>query len=253
MELPRPPWPLIEIAVEPRFGKTRAELVARLQGMADQDPFLIVAADEESGQIILGGNTERQLDGAFDALRREHGIEIAVGAPHVAYSETMTKRVEKDYTYKKQVFGDGQFARVKLVFEPVAGTIGTVFTAAVVGGAVPAAFVPGVGAGIASVARAGSLAGFPVMRVEATAPVDYHGALTGDLNARGRVESDEMRGHACVVTALVSLANLFGYESQLRSLTQGHGTHETSFDHYRPVPPRGGGWPPPAAAAALRA
>ncbi len=162
------PEPVIEIAIEPKSKADQEKLGVALAKLAAEDPSFRVSTDQESGQTILKGMGELHLDIKVDILRRTYKVDANIGAPQVAYREKLTKRVEKDYTHKKQTGGTGQFARVKIVFEPNTAGAGTAFESKVVGGSVPKEFIPGVEKGINSVMGSGVLAGFPVVDVKAT-------------------------------------------------------------------------------------
>lgn len=162
------PEPVIEIAIEPKSKADQEKLGIALSKLAAEDPSFRVSTDQESGQTILKGMGELHLDIKVDILRRTYKVDANIGAPQVAYREKLTKRVEKDYTHKKQTGGTGQFARVKIVFEPAEPGAGSSFTSSIVGGAVPKEYIPGVEKGINSVMGSGILAGFPVVDVKAT-------------------------------------------------------------------------------------
>ena len=162
------PEPVIEIAIEPKSKADQEKLGIALAKLAAEDPSFRVSTDQESGQTILKGMGELHLDIKVDILRRTYKVDANIGAPQVAYREKLTKRIEKDYTHKKQTGGTGQFARVKIVFEPGEAGAGSSFESKIVGGAVPKEFVPGVEKGINSVMGSGVLAGFPVVDVKAT-------------------------------------------------------------------------------------
>jgi elongation factor G len=139
-----------------------------LQKLAAEDPTFRVSTDQESGQTILRGMGELHLDIKVDILKRTYKVEANIGAPQVAYRETLGRRAEIDYTHKKQTGGSGQFARVKIIFEPTEAGGGYEFDSKVVGGSVPKEFVPGVEKGLASAKDNGLLAGFPVIDFKAT-------------------------------------------------------------------------------------
>ncbi|WP_374387234.1 elongation factor G [Brevundimonas sp.] len=162
------PAPVIEIAVEPKSKADQEKLGVALAKLASEDPSFTVSTDHESGQTILKGMGELHLDIKIDILKRTYKVEANIGAPQVAYRESISRKAEIDYTHKKQTGGTGQFARVKLVFEP--GEPGTdfVFESAIVGGAVPKEYIPGVEKGLKSAKDNGLLAGFPVIDVKAT-------------------------------------------------------------------------------------
>jgi elongation factor G len=161
------PEPVIEIAIEPKSKNDQEKMSTGLQRLAAEDPSFQVTSDNESGQTIMRGMGELHLDILVDRLKREFKVEANIGAPQVAYRETITKEVEVDYTHKKQSGGSGQFARVKIVFAPLAEG-GFQFTNKVVGGSVPKEFIPGVEKGINQAKESGTIAGFPVIDFEAT-------------------------------------------------------------------------------------
>jgi translation elongation factor EF-G len=162
------PEPVIQIAIEPKTKGDQEKMGLALNRLAAEDPSFRVKTDEESGQTIIAGMGELHLDILVDRMRREFKVEANVGAPQVAYRETITKRFEADYTHKKQSGGSGQFARVKIVFEPNEESEDFKFESKIVGGAVPKEYVPGVQKGLESVMNSGPLAGFPMLRVKAT-------------------------------------------------------------------------------------
>ncbi len=161
------PEPVIEIAIEPKTKADQEKMGLALSRLAAEDPSFRVKSDEESGQTIIAGMGELHLDIIVDRMRREFKVEANVGQPQVAYRETITKAAEIDYTHKKQSGGSGQFARVKILFEPHEGDE-FIFESKIVGGAVPKEYIPGVQKGIESVMGAGPLAGFPMLGVKAT-------------------------------------------------------------------------------------
>ena len=276
------PEPVIEMAVEPKTKGDQEKLQMALIKLATEDPSFRVSTDQESGQTIIKGMGELHLDIKVDILKRTHKLDVNVGAPQVAYREKITKRVEKDYTHKKQTGGTGQFARVKFIVEPNEAGKGFEFESKIVGGSVPREYIPGVEKGLNSVLGAGVLAGFPVvdvkvslidgafhevdssalafeiasragfrealregnsvllepiMKVEVVTPEEYTGFVIGDLNSRrGQIQGQDMRGNANVVTAMVPLANMFGYVNNLRSGSQGRASYSMQFDHYSEVP-----------------
>ncbi|MGO4914229.1 elongation factor G [Pseudogemmobacter sp. W21_MBD1_M6] len=162
------PDPVIEIAIEPKTKADQEKMSLGLQRLAAEDPSFRVETDIESGQTIMKGMGELHLDILVDRLRREFKVEANIGAPQVAYRETIGHEAEVDYTHKKQSGGSGQFARIKMVIIPTEPGEGFSFTSKVVGGSVPKEYVPGVEKGIKSVMDSGPLAGFPVIdfRVE---------------------------------------------------------------------------------------
>ncbi len=162
------PDPVIQIAIEPKTKADQERMGMALNRLAAEDPSFRVKTDEESGQTIIAGMGELHLDIIVDRMRREFKVEANVGAPQVAYRETITKLAEVDYTHKKQTGGSGQFARVKIIFEPNPDGEDFVFESKIVGGAVPKEYIPGVQKGLESVLSSGPLAGFPMLGVKAT-------------------------------------------------------------------------------------
>jgi elongation factor G len=276
------PQPVIEIAVEPKTKNDQEKMAAGLARLAAEDPSFRVETDRESGQTIMKGMGELHLDILVDRLKREFKVEANIGAPQVAYRETIGRKAEIDYTHKKQTGGSGQFARIKLVIEPTVPGEGYSFESKIVGGTVPKEYIPGVEKGIQSVMDSGPLAGFPVidfkvslidgayhdvdssvlafeiaaraamrdglkkagakllepiMKVEVVTPEDYTGGIIGDLTSRrGHVQGQDTRGNANAITAMVPLANMFGYINTLRSMSSGRANFTMQFDHYDAVP-----------------
>jgi elongation factor G len=276
------PDPVIEVAVEPKSKSDQEKLGVALHRLAQEDPSFRVSVDHESGQTIIKGMGELHLDIIVDRMRREFNVEANVGAPQVAFRETVSKRADVDYTHKKQTGGSGQFARVKMTIEPNEQGKGFEFENKVVGGNVPKEYIPGVAKGVQSVVESGILAGFPmldvkvtltdgayhdvdssvmafeiaaraafregalkagpkllepIMKVEVVTPEDYVGGIIGDLTSRrGQVRGQESRGNASVISAMVPLANMFGYVNNLRSMSQGRAQFTMQFDHYAQAP-----------------
>ncbi len=162
------PDPVIQIAIEPKTKGDQEKMGIALNRLAAEDPSFRVKSDEESGQTIIAGMGELHLDILVDRMKREFKVEANVGAPQVAYRETITKQAEIDYTHKKQSGGSGQFARVKILFEPNTESEEFEFESKIVGGNVPKEYIPGVQKGIESVLSSGPLAGFPMLGVKAT-------------------------------------------------------------------------------------
>ena len=275
------PDPVIEVAVEPMTKGDQEKMGQALNRLAQEDPSFRVTTDTDSGHTIIKGMGELHLDIIVDRMKREFKVQANVGAPQVAYRETITKSVEVDYIHKKQTGGSGQFARVKISFEPSKGE-GYAFDSKIVGGNVPKEYIPGVQKGLMSAKETGVLVGFPVidftarlldgayhdvdssvmafeiaaraafregmkkaapallepvMRVEVVTPDEYMGDIIGDLNSRrGNVSGMDQRGNARVITALVPLANMFGYVNTLRSMSQGRAQFTMHFEQYEQVP-----------------
>ena len=161
------PDPVIEVAVEPKTKADYEKMGQALGRLAQEDPSFRVTSDEESGQTIIKGMGELHLEILVDRMKREFKVEADVGAPQVAYRETITKDVEVDYTHKKQSGGAGQFARVKMKFKPLERNSGIKFNNTVVGGNIPKEYIPGVEKGINSAAQNGVIAGYNVIDFEA--------------------------------------------------------------------------------------
>ena len=162
------PEPVIDIAVEPKSKADQEKMGLALARLAAEDPSFRVKTDEESGQTIISGMGELHLDIIVDRMRREFKVEANIGAPQVAYREAITRKVDHDYTHKKQSGGSGQFARIKFRIEPNEAGKGFEFVSAIVGGNVPKEYVPGVQKGVASVMGSGPIIGFPIVDVKFT-------------------------------------------------------------------------------------
>ena len=162
------PDPVIEVAVEPKTKADQEKMGVALQRLAAEDPSFKVSVDHESGQTVMKGMGELHLEILVDRMQREFKVDATVGAPQVAYRETITKPASIDYTHKKQSGGAGQFAKVVLEFEPLEKGKGVVFESKIVGGRVPKEYIPGVEKGIKSSTETGFLAGFPVIDFKCT-------------------------------------------------------------------------------------
>jgi elongation factor G len=162
------PDPVIEIAVEPKTKGDHDRMSTALGRLAQEDPSFRVTTDEESGQTVIKGMGELHLEIIVDRMMREFNVAANIGAPQVAYRETITKPYTCDYTHKKQTGGAGQFARIELDFEPLAPGEGYQFISKVVGGSVPKEYIPGVEKGLKSSIECGVLAGFPVIDFRVT-------------------------------------------------------------------------------------
>jgi elongation factor G len=162
------PEPVIEVAVEPKSKADQEKMSTALQRLAQEDPSFRVAVDAESGQTVIKGMGELHLEILVDRMKREFKVDANVGAPQVAYRETITQRAEIDYTHKKQTGGSGQYARIKLVFEPLPAGSGYQFVSSVIGGTVPREYIPGVEKGLNASKETGVIAGFPVIDFKAS-------------------------------------------------------------------------------------
>jgi len=157
------PIPVIDISVEPKTKDGVEKMTLGLQKLAGEDPSLRLRTDQESGQTILSGMGELHLEIIIDRLQREYGVDANIGAPQVAYRETISRSHTETYTHKKQTGGSGQFAEVKIVFEPMERNAGVVFENKVVGGSIPKEYIPAVEKGIKNQCETGVLAGFPTV------------------------------------------------------------------------------------------
>ncbi|MDX2027326.1 MAG: elongation factor G, partial [Alphaproteobacteria bacterium] len=162
------PEPVIEVAVEPKTKADQEKMGTALQRLAQEDPSFRVSVNHETGQTVIKGMGELHLEILVDRMKREFKVEANVGAPQVAYRETITKKYTVDYTHKKQSGGSGQFARVIIDFEPQAAGLGYEFESKIVGGSVPKEYIPGVEKGINSIKDTGVMAGFPTIDFKAT-------------------------------------------------------------------------------------
>ena len=276
------PEPVIRVAIEPKTKAGQEKMGLALVKLAEEDPTFKTYTDEETGQTIIAGMGELHLEIIVDRLLREFKVEANVGAPQVAYKETIKKQVEQDTQYARQSGGKGQYGHVKIRVEPNESGKGYEFVNAIVGGAIPKEYIPAVDAGIQGAMQAGVLAGYPVvdvkvtlydgsfhevdssemafkiagsmafkeacrkanavllepiMKVSVIVPEEYMGDVMGDLNSRrGQILGMEARPGAQQIDALVPLANMFGYATDLRSSTQGRGQYSMEPHSYVEIP-----------------
>jgi elongation factor G len=204
------PEPVIEIAIEPKSKADQEKLGVALSKLAAEDPSFRVSTDPESGQTILKGMGELHLDIKVDILKRTYKVDANIGAPQVAYRETLSKKSEINYTHKKQSGGSGQFARVVMTFEPAGAGAGSSFESKIVGGAVPKEYIPGVEKGVESVLTSGVLAGFPVVDVKATL-IDgsYHdvdsSALAFEIASRAAFREGLQKGGSVLLEPIMKV------------------------------------------------
>ena len=277
------PEPVISIAIEPKSSADQEKMGEALRKLAEEDPTFRVNSDETTGQTIIRGMGELHLDIIVDRLLREFRVQANVGAPRVAYRESITKPVkEVNYKYAKQSGGHGQYGHVVFSMEPGERGSGVIFENKIVGGSIPKEFITPIEKGVKEAAENGVLAGYPVvdlkvtlfdgsfhevdssemafklaasmgfkegvqrggpillepmMKVEVVVPEEYLGDVMGQINSRrGLIQGMEVRaGNAQAIRAMVPLAEMFGYATQLRSATQGRGVFNMEFDHYAPV------------------
>jgi elongation factor G len=277
------PEPVIHVAVEPKTKADQEKMGIALNRLAQEDPSFRVRTDEESGQTIISGMGELHLEIIVDRMKREFGVEANVGAPQVAYRETIKKVCEKvEGKFIKQSGGRGQYGHVVLRVEPQAPGKGYEFVDAIKGGSVPREYIPAVEKGLKDTLPTGVLAGFPVvdvkvtlvdgsyhevdsnenafkmaasiafkegmrranptllepmMAVEVETPEDFMGNVVGDLSSRrGMVQGMDDVGGTKVIKAEVPLAEMFGYSTTMRSLSQGRATYTMEFKHYVEAP-----------------
>jgi len=276
------PEPVIRVAIEPKTKAGNEKMGIALAKLAEEDPTFRTWTDEETGQTIIAGMGELHLEIIVDRLLREFKVEANVGAPQVAYRETIRKEANQDTKYARQSGGKGQYGHVKIKIEPNEAGKGYEFINAVVGGAIPKEYIPAVDAGIQGAMKAGVLAGYPVVDVKVTlwdgsyhevdssemafsiagsmafkeamrkadpvitepimkvaviVPDDYMGDVIGDLNSRrGQILGMEAMNGTQRINAMVPLAQMFGYATDLRSKTQGRGQYVMEPSHYEQVP-----------------
>jgi elongation factor G len=278
------PEPVISIAIEPKSNADQEKMGEALRKLSEEDPTFRVRSDENTGQTIISGMGELHLDILVDRMLREFRVQANVGAPRVAYRESITRAVpEVNHKYVKQSGGRGMYGHVVMSLEPGPRGSGVVFENEVVGGSVPREYIPAVEKGVKEAAESGVVAGYPVtdlkvtlydgsfhevdsnemafkmaasmafkegvqrggpvllepmMKVEVVVPEEFLGDVMAQVNSRrGSIQGMEVRpGNAQAVRALVPLAEMFGYATQLRSVTQGRGVFSMEFDHYAPIP-----------------
>ena len=276
------PEPVIRVAIEPKTKAGQEKMGIALMKLAEEDPTFKTYTDEETGQTIIAGMGELHLEIIVDRLLREFKVEANVGAPQVAYKETIKKTVEQDTKYARQSGGKGQYGHVRITVEPNEPGKGYEFLNEITGGVIPKEYIPAIDAGIQGAMQAGVLAGYPVvdvkvhltfgsyhevdssemafkiagsmafkeacrkanpcllepmMKVSVIVPDDYLGNVIGDLNSRrGQIQGQESRPGATQIDALVPLANMFGYATDLRSSTQGRGQYSMEPHSYVEIP-----------------
>ena len=276
------PEPVIRVAIEPKTKAGQEKMTMGLIKLAEEDPTFKTYTDEETGQTIIAGMGELHLEIIVDRLLREFKVEANVGAPQVAYKETIKKSVEQDTKYARQSGGKGQYGHVRITVEPNEPGKGYEFLNEITGGVIPKEYIPAVDAGIQGAMQAGVLAGYPVvdvkvhltfgsyhevdssemafkiagsmafkeacrkatpcllepmMKVSVIVPDEYLGNVIGDLNSRrGQIQGQESRPGAMQIDALVPLANMFGYATDLRSSTQGRGQYSMEPHSYVEIP-----------------
>lgn len=275
------PEPVLEEAVEPKTKADQEKMSVALQKLSEEDPTFRVHTDRETGQTIIGGVGELQLEVLVERMKREFSVDVNVGKPQVNYRETIRKAGEAEGKYIKQTGGHGQYGDVWIRFEPNPGK-GFEFVDAIVGGTVPKEFIKPTQQGLEDALNRGLIAGYPVidvkatlfdgsyhevdsseaaykiaasmalkaagakcdpvilepiMKVTITVPEQYYGDVIGDISRRrGNINAESQRGNAKELECFVPLAEMFGYVTDLRSLTQGRGNFMMAFDHYGECP-----------------
>ena len=276
------PEPVISVAIEPKSKNDADKMDAALQKLAEEDPTFKAYTDEETGQLIISGMGELHLDIIVDRMRREFKVEANVGAPQVAYRETIRATADCEGRFVRQSGGRGQYGDVWIKFEPNEEGKGFEFIDAVVGGTVPREYIKPVEEGLRAALNNGLIAGYPIidikatlfdgsyhevdssemafkmaaslalreaakkckpvllepiMLVDVTAPSEYLGAVMGDISSRrGKIIDQEEEGTRVIVKAHVPLSEMFGYATDLRSITQGRANYSMHFNHYSEVP-----------------
>ncbi len=276
------PEPVISVAIEPKTQAEQEKLFTSLRKLSEEDPTFTMKIDHETGQTIISGMGELHLEVIVDRLLREFKVEANVGAPQVAYKETITAATDVEAEHIKQSGGRGQYGHVKMEMHPLERGEGFEFEDEVTGGNIPKEFIPAVEDGIVEAMESGPLAGYPVqdikvvlydgshhdvdssetafkitgskafkkgfdqaspallepiMDCEVIVPEEYSGDVIGDLNSRrGKVKGMDKRAGDQIVRAEVPLSEMFGYSTDLRSLTQGRGDYTMEFSHYDVVP-----------------
>jgi elongation factor G len=262
------PEPVISVAIEPKTTADQDKMGEALRKLSEEGPTFRVRSDQETGQTLIAGMGELHLEVLVDRMLREFRVQARVGKPQVAYRESITRPVEKaEYRYIKQTGGRGQYGHVVLELEPGEPGSGIEFKDGIVGGVIPREYISAIEKGVREAAEGGVIAGYPVtddemafkmaaslafkegvqraapvlqepvMKVEVVVSEEFLGEVIGQMNARrGEILGMEIRpGNAQAVKAMVPLAEMFGYATDLRSATQGRGVFTMEFDHYARV------------------
>ena len=277
------PEPVVEVSVEPATKADQDSLSKGLAKLAEEDPTFKVSINQDTGQTIIAGMGELHLEILVDRLLREFKVEANVGTPQVAYTEAITKRVEKvDVKFVRQSGGRGQYGHVVINVEPNEPGKGYHFENKIVGGVIPREYIQPVNEGIQEALKNGVIAGYPIedvrvelvfgsyhdvdsseiafkvagsmaiqdgckkaspvlmepmMSVEVVVPEEYLGDVMGDINSRrGNIDKMDQRKDAHVLNATVPLAKMFGYATDLRSITQGRAVFHMEFSNFKEVP-----------------
>ncbi len=278
------PEPVISVAIEPKTKADQEKMGIALAKLAEEDPTFKIRTDDETLQTIISGMGELHLDIIVDRMKREFKVEANVGAPQVAYKESIKKMAESEGKFVRQSGGRGQYGHCWLRIEPLEDgqDTGYEFTDEIKGGVIPKEYIQPINKGVQEAMERGVLAGYPVldikctvydgsyhevdsseaafkiagsmafqtaakaagitlqepvMKVEVVTPEDFMGTVVGDLNSkRAKIQEMRDRGQMKVVESFVPLAEMFGYATELRSITQGRASYSMEFDHYEDVP-----------------
>lgn len=276
------PEPVISLAIEPATKADQEKMGIALGKLSDEDPTFRIKSNQETGQTIIAGMGELQLEILVDRMKREFNVEATTGAPQVAYKETIKKIAEGEGKYIRQTGGRGQYGHCLLRIEPKARGEGYEFKSEIRGGSIPAEFISPIQKGVKEKMENGILAGFPmvdmkvavfdgsfhdvdsseiafkiagslaleeaarkadmillepVMKIEVSTPEEFMGDIIGDLSAkRAQIQGTEKRGLTTVILAQAPLAELSGYATKLRSLSQGRASYYMEPSHYEEVP-----------------
>lgn len=276
------PEPVISLAIEPATKQDQEKMGVALQKLSDEDPTFQIKSNEETGQTIISGMGELQLEILVDRMKREFDVEAKTGAPQVAYKETIRKQATGEGKYIRQTGGRGQYGHCFLRIEPLGRGEGYIWESEIKGGAIPSEFIPSVEKGVVEKMDNGIMAGYPmtdmkvvvydgtyhdvdsseiafkiagsmalenaaknadmvmlepIVKVEVTTPEDFMGDIIGDLSSkRAQIQGSEERAGMTVINALAPLAELSGYTTKLRSISQGRASVYIEPSHYEEVP-----------------
>ena len=276
------PEPVISLAIEPATKSDQEKMGIALGKLSDEDPTFRIKSNFETGQTIISGMGELQLEVLVDRMKREFGVEATTGAPQVAYKETVKKIAEGEGKYIRQTGGRGQYGHCLVRVEPLGRGEGFEFKSEIKGGAIPSEFIPAIEKGVKEKLENGIMAGFPmvdmkvavydgsfhevdsseiafkiagslaveeavrhaemillepIMKVEVSTPEEFMGDVIGDLSSkRAQIQGTEKRGMMTIILALAPLAELSGYATKLRSISQGRASYYMEPSHYEEVP-----------------
>ncbi|OGM21843.1 translation elongation factor G [Candidatus Woesebacteria bacterium RIFCSPHIGHO2_01_FULL_38_9b] len=276
------PEPVISLAIEPATKSDQEKMGLALQKLSDEDPTFKIKSNPETGQTIISGMGELQLEVLVDRMKREFNVDATTGAPQVAYKETIKKVAQGEGKYIRQTGGRGQYGHCFLRVEPQGRGEGYTWKSEIRGGAIPSEFIPAIEKGVREKLENGILAGFPmtdmkvvvydgtyhdvdsseiafkiagslaveeavkhadmvllepIMKIEVTTPDEFMGDVIGDLSSkRAQIQGTDQRGNMTIINALAPLAELSGYATKLRSISQGRASFYMEPSHYEEVP-----------------